>query len=65
MLPMQDSSAAQRVKVYRLNAEGLWDDKGTGHISVEYLEVGSAPSYVLEQRGVGGCTAVWSAMGGA
>ncbi len=29
----------QRVKVYRLNDEGKWDDKGTGHVSVEYLEV--------------------------
>ena len=28
-----------RVKVYRLNNDGLWDDKGTGHVSVEYLEV--------------------------
>lgn len=31
----------QRVKVYRLNEEGLWDDKGTGHVSVELME-GSA-----------------------
>lgn len=29
----------QRVKVYKLNEDGLWDDKGTGHVSVEYLEV--------------------------
>ena len=28
-----------RVKVYRLNNEGKWDDRGTGRISVEYLEV--------------------------
>lgn len=28
----------QRVKVYRLNEEGKWDDKGTGHVCVEYLE---------------------------
>lgn len=34
----QDSQP-QRVKVYRLNNEGLWDDKGTGHVSVEYMEV--------------------------
>lgn len=34
----------QRVKVYRLNAEGLWDDKGTGSVSVEFLEVrGNTP----------------------
>ena len=29
----------QRVKVYRLNEEGLWDDRGTGHVSVELMEV--------------------------
>lgn len=34
----------QRVKVYRLNEEGLWDDKGTGHVTVEVVEVrGRAP----------------------
>eukprot|EP00887_Chlorella_sp_A99_P007007 scaffold2.g7007.t1 len=32
------SSSIQRVKVYRLNDDGLWDDKGTGHVSVEYME---------------------------
>ena len=30
-----------RVKVYKLNEEGTWDDKGTGHINVEYMEVGA------------------------
>ena len=29
----------QRVKVYRLTSEGQWDDKGTGQVSVEYMEV--------------------------
>ena len=29
----------QRVKVYRLNSEGKWDDQGTGHVTVDYLEV--------------------------
>ncbi|KAL9325617.1 hypothetical protein ACSQ67_006262 [Phaseolus vulgaris] len=28
----------QRVKVYRLNDEGKWDDQGTGHVTVDYLE---------------------------
>ena len=31
--------ALQRVKVYSLNESGNWDDKGTGHVSVEYLVV--------------------------
>ncbi|XP_031498687.1 probable histidine kinase 2 isoform X1 [Nymphaea colorata] len=35
--PMAESM--QRVKVKRLNEEGKWDDRGTGHISVDYLEV--------------------------
>jgi hypothetical protein len=29
----------QRVKLYRLNDTGVWDDKGTGHVSVQYMEV--------------------------
>lgn len=29
----------QRVKVYRLNDDGKWDDQGTGHVSVDYMEV--------------------------
>ncbi|KAL3715665.1 hypothetical protein ACJRO7_007406 [Eucalyptus globulus] len=28
----------QRVKVYQLNDEGKWDDHGTGHVTVDYLE---------------------------
>ncbi|XP_057785610.1 uncharacterized protein LOC131003146 isoform X2 [Salvia miltiorrhiza] len=27
-----------RVKVYRLNEDGKWDDQGTGHVTVDYLE---------------------------
>ncbi|CAL5395757.1 unnamed protein product [Camellia sinensis] len=29
----------QRVKVYRLSGDGKWDDQGTGHVTVDYLEV--------------------------
>lgn len=25
--------------MYRLNEDGKWDDKGTGHVTVSYLEV--------------------------
>ena len=39
-LAMDSSTGGmQRVKVYRLNTEGMWDDKGTGSVSVEYMEV--------------------------
>lgn len=31
--------AVHRVKVYKLSEGGEWLDKGTGHISVEYMEV--------------------------
>ncbi|KAG0578678.1 hypothetical protein KC19_4G041700 [Ceratodon purpureus] len=37
----------QRVKVYRLNDGGKWDDKGTGHVSVEYLERSDAVGLVV------------------
>lgn len=29
----------QRVKVYRMNDDGKWDDQGTGHVTVDYVEV--------------------------
>ena len=35
----EDFTNLQRVKVYRLNESGHWDDKGTGHVSCEYMEV--------------------------
>ena len=28
-----------RVKLYKLNQQGLWDDKGTGHVGIEFLPV--------------------------
>ena len=38
----EDYTNLQRVKVYRLNESGHWDDKGTGHVSCEFMEVRSA-----------------------
>ncbi|KAL8481361.1 hypothetical protein ACS0TY_027757 [Phlomoides rotata] len=32
------SNPMQRVKVYRLNENGKWDDQGTGHVTVDYSE---------------------------
>ncbi|KAI3990131.1 hypothetical protein MKX01_029109 [Papaver californicum] len=32
------TTASQRVKVYHLNEEGKWDDRGTGKVSVGYIE---------------------------
>ncbi|XP_022939286.1 serine/threonine-protein phosphatase 4 regulatory subunit 3-like isoform X3 [Cucurbita moschata] len=32
------SNSMQRVKVYRLNDDGKWDDQGTGHVTVDYME---------------------------
>lgn len=37
----------QRAKVYRLSDEGKWDDKGTGHVSVEFLERSEAVGLVV------------------
>uniref|UniRef100_A0A0E0PHT0 Serine/threonine-protein phosphatase 4 regulatory subunit 3-like central domain-containing protein n=1 Tax=Oryza rufipogon TaxID=4529 RepID=A0A0E0PHT0_ORYRU len=28
----------QRVKVYRLTDDGKWDDQGTGHVTIDYIE---------------------------
>jgi len=32
------TSSMQRVKVYRLADGGKWDDQGTGHVSIDYIE---------------------------
>lgn len=32
------SNSMQRVKVYRLNEEGKWEDQGTGHVTIDYME---------------------------
>jgi hypothetical protein len=37
---MQQQQGFYRVKVYKLNETGGWDDKGTGLVSVGPLEVG-------------------------
>lgn len=36
--PSNSHDSMQRVKVYRLNDDGKWDDQGTGHVMVDYLE---------------------------
>ncbi|XVE82246.1 hypothetical protein DITRI_Ditri15bG0132600 [Diplodiscus trichospermus] len=33
-----NANSMQRVKVYRLNEDGKWDDLGTGHVTIDYLE---------------------------
>ncbi|KAI7732177.1 hypothetical protein M8C21_018459 [Ambrosia artemisiifolia] len=37
-LAASNNSSMQRVKVYRLNDDGKWDDQGTGHVNIDYLE---------------------------
>lgn len=32
------SNSMQRVKVYRMNDDSKWDDQGTGHVTVDYVE---------------------------
>ncbi|CAN8269587.1 unnamed protein product [Cochlearia groenlandica] len=33
-----NTNSMQRVKVYHLNEDGRWDDRGTGHVSIDYVE---------------------------
>ncbi|XVF66140.1 hypothetical protein PTKIN_Ptkin10aG0011300 [Pterospermum kingtungense] len=33
-----NANSMQRVKVYRLNDDGKWEDQGTGHVTVDYVE---------------------------
>ncbi|CRL07376.1 CLUMA_CG020353, isoform A [Clunio marinus] len=34
----QDTSTRRRVKLYALNAERQWDDRGTGHVTSNYVD---------------------------
>ncbi|KAK9139199.1 hypothetical protein Scep_008880 [Stephania cephalantha] len=34
----RSSNSMQRVKVYHLSEDGKWDDRGTGHVTVDYVE---------------------------
>ena len=36
---MTENSTRKRVKVYKLNDDGEWDDAGTGHVSCLHHEV--------------------------
>ncbi|EEH55088.1 uncharacterized protein MICPUCDRAFT_19362 [Micromonas pusilla CCMP1545] len=47
LLPAEDFTNLQRVKVYRLNDSGHWDDKGTGHVSCEYMEQSDSVGLVV------------------
>ncbi|XP_010440525.2 PREDICTED: serine/threonine-protein phosphatase 4 regulatory subunit 3 [Camelina sativa] len=33
-----NSNSIQRVKVYRLNEDGQWEDRGTGYVTMDYME---------------------------
>lgn len=37
---VSEKSPLRRVKLYFLNSEGKWDDRGTGHVSCEFVKVG-------------------------
>ncbi|KAK6930252.1 Serine/threonine-protein phosphatase 4 regulatory subunit 3-like, central domain [Dillenia turbinata] len=38
-----------RVKVYRLNDDGKWDDQGTGHVTVDYLEFTECHDNIMQR----------------
>lgn len=33
-----ESSTRRRVKLYALNAERQWDDRGTGHVAAQFVD---------------------------
>ena len=38
LIIMADTSTRRRVKLYMLNEDRMWDDRGTGHVSSAYVE---------------------------
>ncbi|KAG7537237.1 hypothetical protein ISN44_As13g011560 [Arabidopsis suecica] len=50
MAPPRNTNSMQRVKVYRLNEDGQWDDRGTGHVTMDYMErSGDFGLYVIDE----------------
>ena len=47
----------RRVKLYALNAERQWDDKGTGHVSSTYVERLKGISLLVRAEADGKCNA--------
>ncbi|GMI95845.1 PLATINUM SENSITIVE 2 LIKE, Suppressor of MEK 1 [Hibiscus trionum] len=46
-----NSNSMQRVKFYRLSEDGKWDDQGTGHVTVDYLERSEEPAlFVFDEE---------------
>ncbi|KAL5700910.1 hypothetical protein ACHQM5_026308 [Ranunculus cassubicifolius] len=49
--PPSSLNSMQRVKVYRLNDDGKWDDRGTGHVTVDYYERSEDPGlFVFDEE---------------
>lgn len=44
----QDTSTRRRVKLYALNADRQWDDRGTGHVTSSYVERLKGKTSIIE-----------------
>ncbi|KAA3478634.1 serine/threonine-protein phosphatase 4 regulatory subunit 3A-like isoform X5 [Gossypium australe] len=63
VLPYVSICVEKRVKVYRLNEDGKWDDQGTGHVTVDYLERSEELAlYFLMKRTTRHCLCTVSAL---
>jgi protein phosphatase-4 regulatory subunit 3 len=47
---MEEWSVQRRVKVYRLNAEGGWDDNGTGFVSLKPIDKHASMGIVVQSE---------------
>ena len=50
ILSSKMTDTRRRVKLYELNAERQWDDKGTGHVSSTYVEKLKGMSLVVRSE---------------
>ena len=59
---MADTNTRRRVKLYMLNEDRLWDDRGTGHVSSVYVEKLKGMSLLVrsETDGVYNCITIIS-----
>lgn len=50
MVHLQMADTRRRVKVYTLNDERQWDDRGTGHVSSAYVESFSGMTLIVRSE---------------
>ena len=50
---MSELNTRRRVKLYMLNEDRMWDDRGTGHVTSSYVERLKGPALLVRSESDG------------